>query len=187
MQEAIAQEQTAVNAVRTAYEALLAPLDPGTRRIVLRGNPELVDPFFPGVDVDEQRVFFYSVAALRARAKTACASAQDVPATQEGVNVHTFLPATRLMPETIFWRLGRLALEGSVTPAECAQLLVRLQTLGDCVSQYATGRGRLWYASGLAPDRTHEGQAPPFPYPPPQELDTAAADLAALASHTAAR
>ena len=163
-----------VTAARDAYGALLEPLTPAQRAAFQVPQADLVDPLFPGVDATSQSIFFYCVGALVERAGTATATSGAEKAAAPG--------AVEMMPEALFWRLGRLAVSpsSSLTPEQSAQVLGGFRRLARCLDDYQAVRGRLWTLSGLAARQRQEGEAPPFPFPTPQELRSAEKVLVTL-------
>lgn len=173
----IARRGTAVvQAVRDGYRGLLEPLTLEQRAALLRPSTDLVDPLYPGIDADPQRVFFYCVGALRARADGSD-SVGALRARADGAVVAAapYPPVTEdvpYMPEALFWRLGRLARDPGhpLTPDQAAAILERIRALGDAVYAYDTLRADLWTACGLPPRIPARDGPPPFPFPPPREL-----------------
>ena len=152
-----------VKAVRDGYRGLLEPLTPEQRGALLRPSTDLVDPLYPGIDSDPQRVFFYCIGALRERSEGAEGGVSPGPPVTDDVPT---------MPEALFWRLARLARDPAhpLTPAQAAAVLERIRALGDAVYDYDTLRAELWVACGLPPRMPARDGPPPFPFPPPREL-----------------
>ena len=167
LQTAAVQGVPVVAAAQAAYDALVDPLSPEQQAALLVPQTDLVDPLFPGIDSSSQSVFFYCVGALTVRAGDAVATPGE---TGRARSSHL-----TLMPEALFWRLGRLAVEpsSSLTPVQSVRLLQGVRRLSERLDDYHALRGRLWSLAGLAPQEHQEGEAPPFPFPTPQEFRSA--------------
>ena len=167
------EARTTVDAVGGGYARLLDALTAEQQRALARPQPDLVDPFFPGINGDTHPLIDYCASAL------ADGGVQAIPADSRpggGTWTERALP----MPQAMFWGITRLALgiDGSLAPEQKGRLLGLLHSLAESTVEYHRHRVALWQHLDLPPQ---EPRPQVFAFPAAQELLGVRRALAPLA------
>lgn len=152
----------ACDGIGGTYVTLLDTLDATQRQALLRAQPDLVDPFFPGINGDTHPLIDYCASAL------SVGGVEALPL-EPSLAARSWPRQALPMPQELFWGLTRLAqgIDGRLAPEQRSHLLGGLQALATATMQYQRLRVALWYELRLEP---LEPRFQLFAFPASQEL-----------------